>query len=152
MLSESGASEREPRLQGVVLEHHLEVDREGDHHPAERDLLERLAGDPQAEVLRLEQVGVDQRRLPLALAFPQPPRERAEADPADRDQRADHGAAPFLDEDPEHDAAHPERGQDRADDVDAAVARVRHVVDAPAADEDDRDDHDLAPNATRHER
>src|SRR5204863_9950666 len=61
------------------------------------------------------------------------------------DQRADRPAALLPDEDPEHDAAHAEGRQDRADYVDAAVARVRHVVDAAAAEEHDRDDQDLAP-------
>ena len=117
MLSESGAIDR-PGFQRVVLEHHLEVDRERDHHPAERDLLERLGRDPEPEVLRLEEARVDQRRLALALALPEPPGERAEADDADREQRADRRAALLPDQDPEHDAAHAEDGEDRAHDVD----------------------------------
>ena len=125
--------ERQPGLHRVVLEHHLEVDRERDHQAAERDLLQRLRRDPEAEVLRLEEAGVEKRGLPLALAPDEPPRERAEADDPDREQRADGRAALLPDEDPEHDAAHPDRGEDRADDVDAAGARVRDVVDELAA-------------------
>ena len=43
--------EREAGLHRVVLEHHLQVDRERDHHPAEGDLLQRLRLDPEPEVL-----------------------------------------------------------------------------------------------------
>ena len=70
--------------------------------------------------------------FPSRLRFLQPPGEEAEAADADREQRADRAAALLPDEDPEHDAAHPERRQDRADDVDAAVSGVRRVVHAPA--------------------
>ena len=136
--------EREAGLHRVVLEHHLQVDRQRDHQPAERDLLQRLRRDPEPEVLRREQADVEQRRLALALAPAQPPDERPERDRADGDERADRLAALLPDEDPEHDAAHAERGEDRADDVDALGARVRDVVDEPAAGEHDRDDHDLA--------
>ena len=55
--------ERQPRLHRVVLERHLQEDREGDHRPAQRDLLQRLLGDPEAEVREPEQVGVEQRHL-----------------------------------------------------------------------------------------
>ena len=59
--------------------------------------------------------------------------------------RARHGPSAFLPhEDPEHDAAHPDRREDRADDVDSPVPGVRDVVDELAAHEHDRDDHDLS--------
>ena len=74
--------ERQPCLERVVLEHHLEVDRERDHQPAERDLLQRLGRDPEPEVLRREEAGVEQRRLALALAPPEPPRRASRARPA----------------------------------------------------------------------
>jgi hypothetical protein len=79
----------------------------------------------------------------LAFALHEPPGKRSESDDADREQRPDRSAALLPDEDPEHDPAHPDRGEDRAHDVDPPVARVRDVVDAPAADQHDRDDHDL---------
>ncbi len=55
--------EGETGLHRVVLEHHLQEDRQRDHRPAERDLLEHLPRDPEPEHLRSEQVGVEQRRL-----------------------------------------------------------------------------------------
>ena len=64
--------ERQAGLHGVVLEHHLQVDRQGDHHAAERDLLERLTGDAEPEQGGAEQVRVEQRRLALTLASHQP--------------------------------------------------------------------------------
>ena len=73
--------------------------------------------------------------LPSRLRFRSHQASEAEAADAHREQRADRAAALLPDEDPEHDAAHPERRQDRADDVDAAISRVRRVVDAPAAEE-----------------
>src|SRR5262249_2907508 len=96
-----------------------------------------LRGDPQAEVLRLEEAGVEQRRLSLALAANEPPGERAETDDAEREQRDHEVAALLPDEDPEHDPAHPDRAEDRADDVDAWVTRVRDVVHEPDPGEDD---------------
>ena len=115
--------ERQPGLHRVVLEHHLQEDRQGDHQAAERDLLQRLRRDAEPEVLRAKEAGVDERGLSLALALAQPPGERAERDDADGDQRAHRLAALLPDEDAEHDAAHAERGEDRADDVDAAGRR-----------------------------
>jgi hypothetical protein len=52
--------------------------------------------------------GVDQRRLAAALAPQQPPDERAHGDRAGRDERGDRLAALLPDQDPEHDAAHPQ--------------------------------------------
>ena len=115
--------ERQAGLHRVVLQHHLQEDRQRDHQAAERDLLQRLRRDAEPEVLRLEEAGVDQRRLALALALDEPPGERAERDEADREEHADRSAALLPDEDPEHDAAHAERREDRADDVDAPSIR-----------------------------
>ena len=137
-------SEREPGLQSVVLEHHLQVDRKRDHHSAEGDLLERLRRDAEPEVLRAEELRVDQRGLALALTSHQPPRERAETDRTGCEQHSDR-RAPFLpDENPEDDPAHADRRQDRADDVDPPVACVRDIAHPSAPDEHDRDDHDLS--------
>jgi hypothetical protein len=69
--------ERQACFERVVLEHHLQVDRQRDHHPAEGDLLERLAGDAEPEVLRREEADVEKRRLPLPLAPLEPPDERS---------------------------------------------------------------------------
>src|SRR5262249_19901022 len=118
---------REARIERVVLQHHLQEDRERDHQSAERDLLHRLRRDPEAKVLRLEEAWVEQGRLSRALATGEPPGERPEGEDAYRDQRDHEVSALLPDEDPEHDAAHPDRGEDRADDVDAAVTRVRDV-------------------------
>ena len=116
-------------LQRVVLEDHLKEDRERDHRPAQADLLEGLSGDPQPEMPGAEQVRIEQRDRVLALAPDEPPGEQGERRRADDEERADRLAAFLPDEDPEHDAAHPEHREDRADDIDAAVARVRHVAD-----------------------
>ena len=76
---------------------------------------------PRRKYFDANRPGVDQRQLVLALAPHQPPHERAESDDADRDQRSDRLAALLPDEDPEHDTAHAERGEDRADDVEPPV-------------------------------
>ena len=136
--------DRETGLHRVVLEHHLQVDRQHDHRPAEGDLLEHLAGDPEPEELRLEQVRIDQRGLACALAAHEPPGERAERDGPDREQRRDGLAALLPDQDPEDDAAHAEDRQDPADRVDLPRARVRRVLHEPDAGQHDHDDHDLA--------
>ncbi len=49
------------------------------------------------------------------------------------DQHDDGSASVLPDEDPHDDAAHAERGQDRSDDVDVPVSRVRHVLDQTAS-------------------
>ncbi len=67
------------RLQGVVLERHLEEQREGDHGAAQRDLLQHLARDPGGEVRMPEQVRVEQGHLARALAPDEPPREQPPA-------------------------------------------------------------------------
>ena len=98
---------------------------------------------PNRNSLRREQVGVEQRRLALALAAHQPPGQPGHRDRADRDQRGD-GLAAFLPhQDAEHDAAHAEHGQDGADEVDAPGSGVRDVVDELDARQHDRDDDDL---------
>ncbi len=135
--------DREARLQRVVLEHHLQEDRERDHQPAQGDLLEGLGRDPEAEVLRFEEDRVDQRRLAFALPTDDPPRERSQRDQADGDQGGNGLAALLPDEDPEHDAAHADCGEDRADDVNLSRAGERNFPDEPGSDEHDRDDHDL---------
>ena len=93
---------------------------------------------------RLEEIGIDQRRLALALAPPEPPRERPEPDRAGCEQRADRFAALLPDENAEHDSAHAEDGQDGADDVDLARARVRRVLHEPDPREHDQDHEVLA--------
>ena len=57
--------ERQPGLHRVVLERHLQEERQRDHRPAEGDLLHHLLGDPDPEVREPEQVGVEQRQLAL---------------------------------------------------------------------------------------
>ena len=63
------------------------------------------------------------------------------------DQGPDRLAALLPHEDPEDDAAHADRGEDRADHVHALVSRVRNVVNEPDPGEHDRDDHDLPEEA-----
>jgi hypothetical protein len=92
--------EREARLERVVLEHHLEVDRERDHHPAERDLLERLARDSEAEVHGREEADVEERGLSVALPPLEPPDQGPEGDQSQGDEGADSPAAFLPDEDP----------------------------------------------------
>ena len=77
----------------------------------------------------------------------------AERDGADRDQGADRLAALLPHEDAEHDAAHADDRQDRADDVDAAVAGVlarRGRARCPTARRRSR--RPRARKATRHDR
>ena len=68
-----------------------------------------------------------------------------------REQRRDRFAALLPDQDAEHQAAHPEDGEDRADDVDGPIACVGHIADQPAPGQDDRDDHrfEQEPDAPR---
>ena len=131
IVSDSGR-ERQAGLQGVVLEHHLQVDRQRDHRPAERDRsaasgTRRRAGTASCR----NRSGSSSVGLPSRLRRDEPAGERAERDEADRDQEADELPALLPDEDADHDAAHADGRQDRADDVDAARARVRHVADQP---------------------
>jgi hypothetical protein len=107
----------EARQQRVVLQHHLQIDRQGDHRPTKGDLLEELLGDPEPEQLGREQLRVEQRRPPLPLAPDEPPDQRRHGDHAERQERG-HGLSPLLPhQDAEHDAAHAQDGQDGADHV-----------------------------------
>ena len=137
--AERQRGERQARLHGVVLEHHLQEDRQGDHRAAEGDLLGHLTGDAEPEVLGGEQRRVDQGRLAGAMAAHQPPGEQSEADRTDGDQRDDRFTALLPDEDAEHDAAHADDRQDGPDDVDATVAGELHVAHQSDAREHDRD-------------
>jgi hypothetical protein len=67
--------ERQAGLQGVVFQHHLQVDRQGNHRPSERDVLQHLRRDAQPEQVVFEEVGIEQRRLALALAPDEPASE-----------------------------------------------------------------------------
>ena len=87
---------------------------------------------PYAEQLGREQGRVEQRGLPLALAPDEPVHQAAHRRRPDREQRRDGLAALLPHEDAEHEAAHPDHGEERADDVDRPIARVRHVADAAA--------------------
>ena len=64
------------------------------------------------------------------------------------DQELGDGLPAFLPrQDAQDDAAHAEDGEDRADRVDLARSGVRHVLDAPGAEQHDRDDHELEQEA-----
>ena len=76
----------EARLQRVVLEHHLEIDRQRDHRAAESDLLEQLLRDPKSEVLGLEQIGVQKGRLPSTLPPREPEGQRRQAEEPRRER------------------------------------------------------------------
>ena len=71
--------QRQAGLERVVLEGHLEEQRQRDHRPAQGDLLQHLTRDPGGEVRVPEQVRVEQGHLPLALAPDQPPGEQPPA-------------------------------------------------------------------------
>ena len=137
--AERQRGERQARLHRVVLEHHLQIDGQRDHHAAEGDLLEHLGGDPEPEALRGEQVRIDQRRGAGALAPHQPAGQEHERDHAERDQRAHELAALLPDQDAEHDAAHADDRERRADQVDVPVTRVGHVADQLDAGQHDGD-------------
>ena len=83
--------------------------------------------------------------FPCALAAHEPVGEQRERDRSDRDQQPDVLASFLPDEDAEHEAAHPEHGEDRADHVDLPRPGVGHVVDELDLGEHDRDDDDLEP-------
>ena len=135
--------ERQAGLQCVVLQHHLQVDRQGDHRAAQGDLLHQLSRDAQPEQLRREQIRVDQRRLSLALAAHEPPGEQGQGDDADCQQGGNGLATLLPHEDAQHDAAHGEHREHRTDDVDAPGSCVRHVADELEAGEHDPDDDHL---------
>ena len=81
--------QRQTGLHGVVLEHHLEEDRQRDHHAAERDLLQHLLGNPDPEMRGPEQIRIQQGQFVLALAPDQPPGECRE-----RERRRSRSARP----------------------------------------------------------
>ena len=139
--------QRQARLHRVVLQGHLEEERQGDHRTAEGDLLEQLPRDAGREVRRAEQVGVEQGDLLGALAAEQPPGQRAQRHGADGHEQQHELAALLPDQDAEHDTTHADDRQHRADDVDLARAGVRHVLDQPDLAEHDRDDDDLEGEA-----
>ena len=139
--------EGQARLQSVVLEHHLQEDRQRDHRPAQGDVLEHLSRDPEPEHRRSEQAGVEQGRLLLARAAQEPVGERPQAHRPD-DQQLGDGVAAFLPrQDAEDDPAHAEDREDRTDRVDLSRSRVRHVLDVPDPEKDDGDDQELQPEA-----
>ena len=117
--------ERQAGLHGVVLEHHLQEDRQGDHRPAEGDLLHHLLGDADPEGLGAEQIRIEQRQLPLSPASDEPVGQRCQRDRADHQQGSNGLATLLPHEDAEHDAAHAEHGEDGANGVDATRPRVR---------------------------
>jgi hypothetical protein len=143
--------DRQARQHRVVLEHHLQVDGQGDHEAAQRDLLRHLVRDAQAERLGTEQLGVDEGGPSPALSPDEPPGQGPQPEDAQRDQGGDGLAALLPHEDAEDDAAHADHREHRADRVDVAVARVRRVAHEPDVDQDHRDDHDLEqePDAPR---
>ena len=70
--SEHGERKRcegKPRFHCVVLQCHLQEERQGDHGAAEGDLLEHLLGDADAEVQVLEQVGIQKVGFPRRLRW-----------------------------------------------------------------------------------
>ena len=138
--AERERSERQSRLHRVVLEHHLQEDRQRDHRATQRDLLEHLLRDAESEEFGLEQIGVDQRGLAFTLAAGQPVRERAHRDHADGQQRDDGLTTLLPYQDAEHDPAHAQHREARADRIDTARSGVRHVADEPDAEEHDHDD------------
>ena len=147
IVSDSGASDR-PACERVVLEHHLQEDRQRDHRPAQRDLLEHLPGDAEPEDRRPEQSGSSSVDLPGALAADQPPRERRQRDDADGEETPTASPPSCHTRMPSDDAAHADDGEDGADDVDAARSPVYgDVAHQPDAGQHDRDDHASSRNA-----
>ena len=102
-------------------------------------------------MLGLEQVRVEQRRLPLALAPREPEDQPRHGNGTDRQERADGFAAFLPHQDAEHDPAHAQDGEHRADGVNTPGPCVGRVADEPDVEKDDRDDDDLEqePDAPR---
>ena len=143
MLSDSGAIDS-PACSALYPQHHLQVDRQHDHRPAERDLLQQLPAHARCgRASTRNSSGSISVALPALLAAAQPPREPDHRDDPEADQQADVLAALLPDQDAEDDAAHADDGEHGAAPVDRARARVRHVLDEPDAREHDRDDHGL---------
>ena len=107
---EGQGRERQAGLQRVVAEDELQVDRERDQQSPERYLLEDPLEDPEAEQLRREQRGIEERGLALALPADEPVHERSQRSHPEH-EKSRHGFAALLpDEDAEHDAAHADDG------------------------------------------
>ena len=98
---------------------------------------------PSLKSLDLNRSGSSSVGLSSRLRRSQPPDQPGQRDRADRQQRADGFAAFLPHQDAEHDAAHAEDGEDRADAVDAPRAGVGNVADEFDAGQHDRDDDDL---------
>ena len=94
-------------------------------------------------MLGLEQPGVQQCRLLLPGAAPQPVDQPGHPGHAEHQERDDGFAALLPHQDAEHDTTHAHHGQDRAHDVDPAGPGVGHVPDQLDARQDDRDDDGL---------
>ena len=135
--------ERHARLEGVVAPDELQEDRQRDQHPAQRDLLQEELDNADAEQLGREERRIEQSRLAFALAAAEPVHEGRHRCHADREQRRDGLAALLPDEHADDEAAHADDREERADVVDRPVARVRHVADLPAPEQDDDDDEGL---------
>ena len=118
--AEGQGGEGQARAHGAVLQHHLEVDRQGDHGAAEGDLLEQLPRDAQSEDARPEEPGVDERRPALALATDQPGDEAGHGHRTDHEEGTYGLGALLPGEDPEDDAAHAEHREGGADPVHGA--------------------------------
>ena len=138
--------ERDAGLQRVVSEVELEVDGQCDEEAAEGDVLQDALADPEAEELGLEEVGVEERGLALALAAAEPPDERNESRSRD-EEGADRLAALLPHQYPEHQQGHRQGGPERPDEVDAPVAGEGHLADQPAAQQHAGDDHRLEQEA-----
>ena len=145
--AERQGRERQPGLHRVVLERHLQEERQRDHRPAQGDLLHHLLADPDPEVREPEQVGVEQGQLAGALAFDEPPGQQRERDRAERHEQQDRLAAFLPHEDAEHDAAHADDGQHGTDRVDVARSGVLDVADELHAGQHHGDDHDFEREA-----
>ena len=135
--------ERHARLEGVVAPDELQEDRQRDQHPSQRDLLQEELEDADAEQLGREERRIEQSGLAFALAAAEPVHQARHRRHADREQCGDGLAALLPDEDADDEAAHADDREERADVVDRAVARVRHVADLPAPQQDDDDDQGL---------
>ena len=95
---EREGGERQARFERVVAPDELEVDRQRDQHPAQRDLLKKYLGDPEAVRLGCEQRRIEQRSLALALAPTEPVHEGRHRRDPDREQHPDGFAARLPDE------------------------------------------------------
>ena len=126
-----------------------------DHHATERDLLQHLLGDAQPEVRRREQLGVDQRRLgrlSSRVATTSTSPVIASAPRAIKAPTASPALLPH--EHAEHDAAHGDDREHRANGVDLSVAGEFDVLHESDSCKDNRDHHRLQEKrgAPRHVR